>query len=343
MIPSVSVESDRPDDSSLVNGFITSMENEARQTDLDQKLAAPMFYLTLAWLAIAGIGMHVLQDPDDRYVDGAIVCGVIMLVLWVIYFYEAFLHWNQSGVINRIDIWSCIFPPLRLCGRDHVNGETAWLPILGWREANDDLANEIELKLSYTMIAIALLVLPLLGFEFFFGAKIAESRGLGMAVQFAQAFIWFAFAAEFIVSIGLVKKKLLFAKEHWLDLLIICLPMIAFMRLFRLTGAARLTRLSKSAKIFRLRGTAMRAWRAILILEIVDRILHRDHEKRIQVLEEKVAEKKLEIAGMEAEIESLRQKILLAQDESIDSEQAQDESIDPREQLEENSETTGIC
>src|SRR5690606_9832348 len=147
----------------------------------------------------------------------------------VAYLLEAWLHWRADGVFRRFDLLICLFPPLRLGGRDHVHGRTVWVPFLGWKDAGDELADDLEIRLSYTMFCVGMSVLPVLGFEHFYGLKIQENRNLGMAVQFAQAFIWFAFAAEFVLMISLVKKKIHFANEHWLDLLIICLPMIAFM------------------------------------------------------------------------------------------------------------------
>ena len=53
----------------------------------------------------------------------------------------------------------------------------------------------------------------------------------------------------------------------------------------------------------------MRGWRAILILEILDRLLHRDPEKRLGSLEKQVSEKREEIEDLEAEIMVLEQRL----------------------------------
>lgn len=306
------------------------MQTTAQPTELDQKLAAPMFWLTLLWLLIAGIGMHLLQDADGRYFDGAIYCGAILVVLWTAYFFEAYFHWSRGERLKRRDLLACFFPPTRLGGRDHATGESVWIPGMGWRTANDQLAAELELKLSYTMIAIALLILPLLVIENVYDTQIQNNRSLGLTVQFAQAFIWFAFTAEFMLSISLVSKKLKFVKKHWMDVAIICLPMIWFMRIFRITGATRLARLSRTAKVFRLRGTAMRAWRAVLILEIIDRLMHRDHTQRLAKLEAMIAEKKREIADLESQVASIKQQLSLTalENEESDVVDAED-SLEP--------------
>ena len=279
------------------------------QTELDRLLALPMFVVTMVWMGLAGIAMHLLADAENRYMQVAIVCGYCIAALWLVYLVEAWWHWRSGAKHLRQHLKMCLFPPLRLGGRDHVNGTTVWIPKMGWQTASEDLANEIDLKLSYAMIAIALLVLPLLGIEFIYKDGIANNRTFGLSIHLASAFIWFAFASEFMLMISLVKKKLIFMKEHWLDLAIICLPVIAFMRIFRLSSAARLTRLSKTAKVFRVRGLAMRAWRAILILQIVDRILHRNPEKKLKMLEAQIADKREELAALEEEVQAIKERL----------------------------------
>lgn len=291
------------------------MSQTSKQSSLDHLLALPMFVVTLLWLAATGIAVHLMVDEEGRYVGVAQSFGVAILCLWLTFIAEAVLRWRSGEGHLRQHLKICLFPPFRLGGRDHVTGTTVWIPGMGWRVASDDLANEIDLKLSYAMIVIALLVLPLLAVENFYSEKIAEIRTFGLVISLAQAFIWFAFAAEFLLMISLVSKRVRFIKEHWLDLAIVCLPMIAFMRIFRLGSAARLTKLSKTAKVFRLRGLAMRAWRAILILQIIDRILHRDPEKRLQVLEAQIAEKKLELEALQAEVRAVKKRIVLEKGE----------------------------
>ncbi|MDB4732873.1 hypothetical protein OAF42_00375 [Planctomicrobium sp.] len=285
------------------------MQKSEKQTSLDHVLAFPMFVVTLVWLALAGVAMHLLSDPEGRYLHVVKFCGWGVLALWLVYFVEAWLHSKAGSGHLRQHLKIFLFPPFRLGGRDHVSGKTVWIPGMGWREASDDLANEIDIKLSIAMIAIALLVLPLLAVEIIYKEGILHNRTFGLVIQLAQAFIWFAFASEFLLMISLVKKKFLFMKVHWLDLAIICLPMIAFLRIFRLGSAARLTNLSKTAKVFRVRGLAMRAWRAILILQIVDRLIHRNPEKRLRLLETQIVEKRAELDVLEAEAKLLKVKI----------------------------------
>lgn len=303
------------------------MEKTNQQTDLDRQLAQPMFVVTMLWLGLAGIAIHLMADIEGRYQVVASGCGIVLMLLWGVLIFEFWLHAKSKSKQLKQHLKMCLFPPLRLGARDHVTGTTVWIPGMGWRIAGDDLASEIERKLSYAMIAIAMLVLPLLAVEFFYTEQIQNNRTFGLVIQLAQAFIWFAFASEFLLMISLVTKRLRFVKKHWLDLAIICLPMIAFMRVFRLSSAARLSRLTKTARVFRVRGLAMRAWRAILILQIVDRIINRDPEQKILLLKDQIKEKKLEIESLEAEIQRLEKRIensqLMASSTTSDSEVAQ--------------------
>lgn len=296
-----------------------SMNHPEEQTALDHVLALPMFVVTLIWLGLAGIAMHLLADNEGRYLRVAVYCGWGMLVLWNLYFVETWLHWQAGAKHLRQHLLICCFPPLRLGGRDHLCGKTVWIPGMGWKWAGDELANEIDLKLSYAMIVVAMLVLPLLLVEFIYLEQIQNNRAFGLVIQVAQAFIWFAFASEFLLMISLVSKRLQFVKTHWLDFAIICLPMIAFMRIFRLGSAARITKLSRTARVFRVRGLAMRAWRAILILQIVDRIINRNPEKRLTLLQEQLREKKLEIEELEAEVAILTERLRVQADASRSS------------------------
>lgn len=57
----------------------------------------------------------------------------------------------------------------------------------------------------------------------------------------------------------------------------------------------------------------MRAWRAILILQIVDRLIHRNPEKRLKLLETQITEKRAEIEALEAEVQVLKEKLVETQ------------------------------
>ncbi len=291
------------------------MTSPEQQTNLDRLFAMPMFCITVLYLATAGTAVHLIADEAGRYEGVAEACGLVLIFLTPLYLLEFLLHWRSGGSHLRQNIWYCLFPPLRLGARDHVQGTTTWLPGMDWQVANEKLAGNVELKLGYPMIGIALLILPLLGVEFVYATKIEENAWLGFVIKLAGTFIWLAFAMEFLIVISMVSRKVKFVKAHWLDLAIILLPFIAFLRVARIGQLSRMMRvkqlgkLTRTARVFRLRGLAMRAWRAILILEIVDRMIHRDPVKRMKMLEEQLAEKEEEVAEIKREIQLLEEAI----------------------------------
>ncbi|MCA8999518.1 MAG: hypothetical protein KDA80_21160 [Planctomycetaceae bacterium] len=277
----------------------------ATATDWDRRLAVPMFALTTVYLALLGAMVHLAMEETDRYNPIAEQCGWILVILWPAYWLEFLFHKITGGKDDRLHLLTCLIPPLRLVTRDHVVHKNVWLPFLGWRRADDDLAEDVEYRLGYPMIVVALLILPLLGIQQFKKELIATNQQFGFWVQIAEVSIWQAFAMEFLVMLSLVSKKVNFLRTHWMDAVIVLLPLIAFLRVARIGRVFRLHqlgKLTKTARMFRFKGLAMRAWRAVLVLEIVDRLLHRDPEKRLRLLEEELLIKQAEVRELTDEI-----------------------------------------
>jgi hypothetical protein len=167
------------------------------------------------------------------------------------------------------------------------------------------------------MIVIALMILPILLIEFRFADQIAGRPWLRVLLHFSTGMIWFAFALEFIIMCSVADKKLQYCKEHWLDLAIILLPLISFLRSFRVVRATRLARLakvqqltkmtSKMARVYRLRGLAMKGFRALLLFEVLNRLLRITPEKRIRKLKEQLSQKELEMSVLKRRIRELEE------------------------------------
>ncbi len=274
-----------------------------------------MFWLSLLWLGLVGAMLHLLADEGRRFDSLAWTCGVATLVLWPLFAIELVAHWIARGRRIRRHCWILLFPALRLGARDHVDGTTLWLPVLGWMEATDNLEHRLEKALSVPMIAVALLVLPVIAIETIARERVASEPPLALATQLAGAFIWLAFAVEFIVMASIVARPFTYVRKHWLDLAIIILPVIAFLRVLRVGRLGRLlrlnqlSRLSRTARAFRMRGLALRVWRALLLLEVVDRLIHRDLDKKLAKLESQLLEKEAEVEQLRELIEQLRRKI----------------------------------
>ncbi|MEM8733275.1 MAG: potassium channel protein, partial [Planctomycetota bacterium] len=138
---------------------------------------------------------------------------------------------------------------------------------------------------------------------------------LRIALHIGTGLIWFAFTVEFIVMLSVAEKKLQYCKKHWLDLAIILLPLISFLRTLRAVRATRLLKVgklgqvSKLVRAYRLRGVAMRGFRALMVLEVIHRVMRIKPESRIQKLELEYAEKELELRELREQIDELKLQV----------------------------------
>lgn len=239
---------------------------------------------------------------DDRFQDAAIRLG---LVIWPLVILESVLHWLTrpwDAAHRRYHAFSllfCLCPCFRMCARSPEMGYRMWLPGLGWRRVNKRLRHRLERQFSVPMILIALLILPVLVVEYFMKTQVVEYAWLRLLLHISTGVIWFAFAFEFILMVSVSDKKLAYCKIHWLDIAIILLPLCSFLRSLRVLRASQIT---KMARVYRLRGTAVRALRALILLEFFQRIMGTDPARQIERLERQLHE-------VEAEAKEIRRRI----------------------------------
>jgi len=163
--------------------------------------------------------------------------------------------------------------------------------------------------LSVPMLFVALMILPILGIEFFWAKYVAELPSLALALDLGTAVIWLAFAGEFIVMSALAENKLVYVARHWINLAIILLPFLAFLRSFQFMRLLRLGRATKVLKVYRLRGLGLRAWQGLVALELVERTLHRSPEARIRHLKRRLADKEREAELLRNRIQEIEGRI----------------------------------
>ena len=159
------------------------------------------------------------------------------------------------------------------------------------------------------MIAVALLVLPIIGIEYFYQDLVTTNGTWRLAINLSEAFIWASFTFEFVLMVMIVRAKIAYARKHWIDLAVILLPMLAFMRMLRLSSVVRFNQISRTAKVFRLRGLAMRLWRAFVALEIIEMLIYRNPELRLERLKQKFEMKMEEVAYLRVDIQRLKERV----------------------------------
>ncbi len=161
---------------------------------------------------------------------------------------------------------------------------------------------------------LSTVILPILLIEYGLHSLVEEKEWLRLALHISTGFIWCAFTIEFLILFSVTDKRLNYIKTHWIDLVIILLPLISFLRSFRVLKLAKLAKVQKIAKmgrVFRVRGLLMKALRAMMLLGFVNHLLRITPEKHLtnlkmqyDELEEELRELKVEIDELEAELNS---------------------------------------
>lgn len=261
----------------------------------------------------------VLQHSTAPYrATGRVVLWLLILV-WLVFPLE-WLVSRRYGLRDtepeknrwHTGLQYCLVPPLRLSAPSAVYDNRIWLPWLSWRSPGRDLSRQLARSFSTPMLVIALLILPILVIEYGLSGWVDRYHWLRMMLHISTGFIWFAFTVEFIILIGATDKKLAYVRKNWIDLAIILLPLISFLRsirALRLARLARVQRLAKVGRVYRMRGLMMKAVRALMLLEVVNRILRITPEKKLARLREHHAEKAMELAELEEEMAVIRSRL----------------------------------
>ena len=223
---------------------------------------------------------------------------------------EIVAHALTGGKGWRRHLWYCLAPPLRMGGRDHVDGGSIWLLHLGWRRVDRSLQKQLERAFNGPMILIALAVLPLFALDWHWQNRaVTPSWRMLVFLWASESLIWLAFAFEFVIMISVSPKKLRYCRDHWIDLVIILAPMVGFLRLVRVARVLRLSQVSRAARVYRLRGLGQRMFRGLLVLSLVRNLLEGDPAKRLAKLQEELRDRELDLEQLRAEIAEVEQRL----------------------------------
>jgi len=279
--------------------FTARTDSLARWRQLDRRFAAPMYVVSILSLLSFAVLLHFHEREEFYGVWlGSLIASA---VLYPCYLAEYVAARRAGSPRSRERLWCCLLPLLRLAARDHETGARIWLPTSGWQTVSAELRSRLEKAGNVPMIAVALLVLPLIGIEYQYADQIEHNPRWAASIAAATTLIWFAFTFEFVVMCSVAERKFVYCKQHWLDLAIILLPLVAFLRALRLGRLLRLQQISRTARVYRMRGVTMRAWRALLVLDVVRRVVHGRPEQRLQKLAEIIAQKEQELAELRQE------------------------------------------
>lgn len=267
---------------------------------------APGFFLALAYLTVLAWLLQRLQAPEPPWVEIRLM-GAALAALWIPLWVEALLGLiaarERRASIGSI-LLCAVLPPLRL---GYLQNGQVWLPFIGRESVNDSLRARLESAFAPYMIGFALLILPVLGVEYLW-KDVQDHPMVLLGLDIATALIWLAFTVEFIIMVRLASRRLIYIKKHWLELVIILVPFVAFLRGLRLAQAARLTGIARS---LRLKGVLTRVMRALFLLNAVQELIvlmqNRNPTKQILKLKRELVVKEGEIKRIQDRIDMLRQ------------------------------------
>jgi hypothetical protein len=290
-----------------------------------QRLAPVMFWLAFAHLlALAGL----IHRTDERYPvfgwETTIIRGTL-LALWPVLAGEAVVGFLLRDRTRRV--WPmlarvvavCLFPPARM-GLVHPVTGLIWLPRIGWEREGKELIARLDKGFSLPLLLFALLLVPVLTVEYVWKDVVAESAAFGLALHGCLAVIWVAFATDFILKMEASGNPFKYAQQRWLDAAIVILPTLEFVltswaeaapvaRLLRTARALAPDQIARMGQMYRLRGLLMKAWHAMLALELFARLTGDNPRKRLARLEAQITSAEMELGALRAEAEAVRLRL----------------------------------
>jgi voltage-gated potassium channel len=285
---------------------------------LDRLLGPTFFFLAVAFLILAAGVCHRLSHTGFTGFEADVLFWGLVL-LWPVFVLEGVLRLLAcrrpgSGFGQRLVAFAglCFFPAIRLGGRAYADSEKIWLPGLGLVTVDGRLRGRLERLISVPMIIIASLMLPLLAMEYFWLEQVRSQFALSLVLDIGTSVVWLAFALEFIVMVSVANDRTRYCLQHWLDLAVVCLPLVDFLpilRLLRLSEFLELQQLGRLSRLYRLRGLLARTWRAVLLLEMIQRLRGRYCERHLQRLKESLRACQDEMAALQEEIAEIEKRL----------------------------------
>lgn len=270
--------------------------------------AGLMFGLTVLFLLVLAVLLQWFNSTRLRVPESNAFVP-IMATLWIPFVLEALIGLlvgkAHPGRFRRFLLVS-LLPPFRLGYSTFHDGGLIWLPGIGWVRKNEALRHWIERKASTPMLAIALLILPLLGVEFLLKDEVAAYPWLGYGLEFGAGFIWLAFAFEFTLMLSITGEKMAYCRQHWINILIILLPLLAFLRNIQAIRALRAARSANLLRVYRVRGVLMRLRHALVALSAVERLLYRNPERLEKKLLQERSQLQHEIDALDSRLQQVQ-------------------------------------
>ena len=277
-----------------------------------------MLVVAIAFLTVVGLVLPH-GDSGEAFRDWFMASALfrpLIIALWATVIIEGI-----AGLFATHDAWparlrrlllTAVLPPLRMVTASSKPRGWLWLPGIGWKPAGEETSEQLEQKLALPMVILTLLVLPVLGAELTGGETLENHPRLALATHLTTCVIWIGFTMEFLWMVAAAPDKLTYCLKNWINLVIILLPLVAFLRVLNVFRFTRMLRAGKLLRAYRLRGLWSRLWRLALLFNLLDRLQQRDPVKYCAALEKKIADLEEELAKLHAKLAEQRSKVSAA-------------------------------
>ncbi len=236
----------------------------------------------------------------------------LIIGLWAVVIIEGLsgLFVTQDALAERLRrlLLTSLLPPLRMIIATSQPRGWLWLPGMGWRPAGEEISEQLEQKLALPMVVLTLLVLPVLGAELTGGETLENHPRMALATHLTTCVIWIGFTMEFLWMVAAAPSKLAYCLKNWVNLVIILLPLVAFLRVLSIFRFTRMLRAGRLLRAYRLRGLWARVWRVVLLFNLIERLQQRDPAKYCASLEKKIEDLEEELARLRTRLAEQRGK-----------------------------------
>lgn len=293
-------------------------------------LMVPSIWLSMVWLLMFSIVLPHNGENTFQHIKTPMVkvAGVIALAIWGWFVVEFIvLVLASRGKRNfvrrfRRGLTVLIFPAFRVAQRSFYRPKEIWIPFIGWKKKNKKLFRQLTHAFSLPMICVVLLVLPAMAIELFKPTWIEDLPWVRNSLGIGQQFIWLAFAYEFVVMIAASPKRLAYCMKHWIDLIIVLLPILLFvlpfLNLLPLVRLARLGRLASLTQMLRMKRLGIKVFQLLALFASTKQIGKNYHKRRIEKLYNLIDDREDELVDLRGELAKLQQE--LAETEAVEEE-----------------------
>ncbi|MCV6638995.1 hypothetical protein [Candidatus Albibeggiatoa sp. nov. NOAA] len=288
---------------------------------IDNYIVRFMFLLKIIFLGLSAVLIQYYQtDEGMRSLHYLEEMQWVLFGLWIVFAIERFLYLslcpNKTWRSFVAAFFITLFPPLHLAARRCHKKQYIWY-FSHWELVREELFDKIERQFLFWIMLVLVIMTPIWLAELFFAHYLKDYILFHHAMNIGNAVVWAVFVAEFVIEISLTKKWQKYIIQHWVELLIILLPMLAFARFLRLTQFGFLAKYGfiqkmvvnysvkwqKLLNVYRARSTMNRLIRIFILIDVIKRWQQsRNPKKYLQKLHEQLEEKQQELDEIKKKI-----------------------------------------